>query len=343
MNIPLLPIFVAAVSTFIAILLIRPFAISIDLVDRPNIRKKHTGSVPLIGGLAIFIGVFFSIMVLTFDLNQYDYFLLSSCIIVIVGVLDDHRNISVTLRLIFQILVAIIIVTVGDSSIHSIGNIFGSGDILLHKWTYFISVLAVVAGMNAINMSDGIHGLAGGTSLITFLAILYLSFGTIFDAQILIVFLFCSALPVFLIYNLCIGISEKNRIFLGDAGSMFIGLVIAWLLINLSQGADRAFAPVTALWLFALPLFEILATTLRRVASKKSIFKPDLNHSHHILMHFGIGQKLTLVILIFFSLSLAVIGILGELYRIDEWIMFLGFVSIFVPYIFSYRFALKNI
>jgi len=314
MNIPLLPIFVAAVSTFIAILLIRPFAISIDLVDRPNIRKKHTGSVPLIGGLAIFIGVFFSIMVLTFDLNQYDYFLLSSCIIVIVGVLDDHRNISVTLRLIFQILVAIIIVTVGDSSIHSIGNIFGSGDILLHKWTYFISVLAVVAGMNAINMSDGIHGLAGGTSLITFLAILYLSFGTIFDAQILIVFLFCSALPVFLIYNLCLGMSEHKRIFMGDSGSMVIGLLIVWLLINLSQGEDRAFSPVTALWLFALPLIEISAVTLRRLASGVSPFKPDRNHAHHLLIRLGFEEKSTLLILILFSLLTAIIVFLGEQY-----------------------------
>ena len=342
MNIPLIPMIVAAISTFAAILLIRPFAISIDLVDRPNNRKKHYGSVPLIGGLAMFFGIVISIIVLTFDLNQYDYFLISSLIIVTIGVLDDHQNISVSLRLVFQILAALIIVTVGDSSIQSLGNLLGSGDILLYKWTYFISVLALICGMNAINMSDGIHGLAGGTSLVTFLSILYLSIGSIFEKHILIAFLFCAVLPIFLIDNLCIGISKRHRIFMGDAGSMFIGLVIAWLLINLSQGENRAFEPVTALWIFALPLFEIFATTFRRVTSKKSIFKPDLNHSHHILIRLGFRQKTTLTILISFSISLALIGILGEQYQIDTWIMFYGFLLTFLLYIISFKLVLRK-
>ena len=341
MNIPLLPMCVASIATFIAILLLRPFAISIDLVDRPNSRKKHSGSIPLIGGISMFLGITITISVLSFDLNQYDFFFLASLIIVMIGVLDDHLNISVTYRLVFQILAAIIIVTVGDSSLESLGNLLGSGDIFLNKWAQFIAVIAIVAGMNAINMSDGIHGLAGGTSLVTFLAILYLSIGGVFDKYILIVFLFCAVLPIFLIHNLCIGISEKNRIFMGDAGSMFIGLVISWLLINLSQGEDRIFSPVTALWLFAFPIIEISTTTFRRISSKKSIFMPDLNHAHHILIRLGFGQKSTLIILILFSLFLSVIGILGELYRADERVMFLGFILIFLMYIFSCKLALR--
>ena len=341
MNIPILPILIASITTFIVIFLLRPFAISINLLDNPSSRKPHTGSVPLIGGIAMFFGVMVSIIVSAYDLNQYGYFLLASLITVMIGVLDDHRNISVSLRLLFQIVVALILVTVGDSSIESLGNLFGSKEIVLNKWAYFVSVIAIISGMNAINMSDGIHGLAGGTSLITFLAILYLSIGGVFDKYILIVFLFCAVLPVFLIHNLCIGISEKNRIFMGDAGSMFIGLVISWLLINLSQGEDRIFSPVTALWLFAFPIIEISTTTFRRISSKKSIFMPDLNHAHHILIRLGFGQKSTLIILILFSLFLSVIGILGELYRADERVMFLGFILIFLMYIFSCKLALR--
>ena len=334
---------IASFTTFVAIFLLRPFAISIDLVDRPNKRKPHTDSVPLIGGIAMFFGIVVSIVVLTYDLNQYDYFLLASLIIVMIGILDDHRNISVLLRLVFQVIVAIIIVTVGDTSIESVGNLFGSGEIILNKWTYFVSVIAIIAGINALNMSDGIHGLAGGSSLITFLAILYLSIDSISQEYILIAFLFCAVLPVFLIHNLCIGMAKSKRIFMGDSGSMFIGLVIAWLLIHLSQGEDRAFAPVTALWLFAVPLIEISAVILRRIISGKSPFMPDLYHSHRLLIRLGVGEKSTLLILTLFSLIMAVIGILGERYGVTEWVMFVGFLLIYGIYIFSYRIALRKI
>ena len=115
MNIPLLPILIASITTLVAISLLRPFAISIDLVDKPNSRKTHTGSVPLIGGIVMYIGIVVSVLTTSNDLNQLNYLLLSTLIIVIIGVLDDHRNISVSLRLLFQMLVALIIVTVGDT------------------------------------------------------------------------------------------------------------------------------------------------------------------------------------------------------------------------------------
>ena len=343
MNIPILPIFIASITTFVVILLLRPFAISIDLIDKPNSRKPHSGAVPLIGGIAMFFGVVISIIVSTYDLNQYDYFLLASSIIVMVGILDDHRNISVSLRLLFQILVSIIIVTVGDTNIESVGNLFGGDEIVLNKWTYFVSVIAIIAGINALNMSDGIHGLAGGSSLITFLAILYLSIDSISQEYILIAFLFCAVLPVFLIHNLCLGISERNRIFMGDSGSMFIGLVIAWLLIHLTQGEDRTFAPVTSLWLFAVPLIEMVTVVLRRLTSGMSPFMPDLYHSHHLLLRLGIKEKNTLIIMLLISLFMAVIGILGELYGVAEWVMFVGFLLIFAIHFFLHRMAYTNI
>ena len=130
---------------------------------------------------------------------------------------------------------------------------------------------------------------------------------------------------------------------MGDAGSMFIGLTIAWLLIDLSQGENRIFAPVTALWLFAVPLIEMSSAILRRLTSGKSPFMPDLYHFHHLLIRLGVGEKTTLLIMILFSLLMAVMGILGELYGIAEWVMFVGFLLIFGIHIFSYRMFLRNI
>jgi len=314
LNIPLLPVLIASITTFAVISLIRPFAIRIKLVDKPSSRKLHTGSIPLIGGIAMYIGVVASILVTSDDLNQFNFLFLSSFILLVIGVLDDRQNIAVSLRLFLQVIVAMIVVFGGDISIGSFGKIFGNDEILINEWTYFISIIAIITGMNAINMSDGLHGLAGGSSLVTFFAILYLSIDNTSQEDILIALLCCSVLLVFLIYNLCLGMSEHKRIFMGDSGSMVIGLLIVWLLINLSQGEDRAFSPVTALWLFALPLIEISAVTLRRLASGVSPFKPDRNHAHHLLIRLGFEEKSTLLILILFSLLTAIIVFLGEQY-----------------------------
>ena len=129
---------------------------------------------------------------------------------------------------------------------------------------------------------------------------------------------------------------------MGDAGSMLIGLAIVWLLIDLSQGEDRVFAPVTALWLFAMPLIEMVTAVLRRLTSGKSPFKPDLFHSHHLLIRLGFGEKTTLLVIILFSLLMAVIGILGELYGVAEWVMFVGFLLVFGIHTISFRLVLRK-
>ena len=343
MNTIIIPLFIAAVTTFVAIYLLRPFAISIDLVDRPNHRKTHEGSVPLIGGIAMYIGVVVGILISSYDLNHYKYFILASFIIIIVGVLDDHRNISVTVRLLFQGLVALIIVSAGGIVIESFGNLLGTNEILLDEWSFLITVIAIVAAMNAVNMADGIHGLAGGNSLITLLAIIYLSIGVSSNTIFLLMLLLCAVLTVFLIHNLCLGVTKSRRIFMGDAGSMFIGLTIACLLVDLSQGEDQAFAPITALWLFAVPLIEMLTAVLRRLTSGKSPFKPDSLHTHHLLLRFGIRENNTLLLMLFISLFTAAIGILGEIYDVAERVMFVGFMLVFLIYIFVYGIALKRI
>ena len=130
---------------------------------------------------------------------------------------------------------------------------------------------------------------------------------------------------------------------MGDAGSMFIGLTIACLLVDLSQGEDQAFAPITALWLFAIPLIEMSTAILRRLTSGKSPFQPDSDHTHHLLIRLGMREKYTLLLMLLVSLLTAAIGILGELYRVSEFNMFVGFFIIFGLYIFSYGMASKII
>ena len=197
-----LAIFLAAIITHLSIKTLRPLAIKINLTDIPNKRKTHVGSIPLIGGLAMFIGLTFSLIYLSNDLNQYYYYLFAALIVVITGALDDHQDISVSIRLLFQFFAALIIVTVGGVYIESIGNILSIGDLFLYKWAYFFTVIAIIASINAVNMSDGIHGLAGGSSLITFMGIAFLSINSKVNYETFVIsILFCGVLPIFLIKN----------------------------------------------------------------------------------------------------------------------------------------------
>ena len=311
----------------------RPFAISIDLVDKPSFRKRHSGNIPLIGGIAMFFGVLISILILPYDLNYFNYFILVSIILVVIGVLDDHRNLSVKSRFLFQFLVAVIIISGGGLSIESFGDLFGNGEIFLHGWAYFISLIAIIAAINAVNMADGIHGLAAGNSLITFAAILFLSIGNIPQIDLMITLLFCSVLPVFMIHNLCLGISINKRVFMGDAGSMFLGMGIVWLLLDSSQGEAMIFKPVISLWVFSAPLMDMVSAFIRRLLVGKSPFKPDLFHLHHLLLHMGFKNTNALILILLFSFIMALIGILGSLYEVAEVIMFSGFLVVFLAYI----------
>jgi UDP-GlcNAc:undecaprenyl-phosphate GlcNAc-1-phosphate transferase len=343
MNIYLLPMLIALITTYIIILLIRPLAVRINLTDQPSKRKLHSGSIPIIGGIAMFFGVLTAILVSPYDLNEFNYFLLSILIIVSIGILDDNKEITVPIRIFFQTLVAIVVVFLGELNILSLGNLFGRGEILLNGWVYLVTMVAIIVGINSVNMSDGLHGLAGGNSLVSFLAIVFLSINSSSHESLLISLLFCAVLPVFLINNLCIGISSNKRIFMGDAGSMFIGLSLAWVLIDLSQGEGGSFSPVIALWLFAFPLIEIVSTILRRLNSGMSPFKPDSSHTHHILLKLGYSNKKTLIIILIFSSIMAGIGIIGESYLIAENLMFLGFLLVFVFLYLARIVALRKI
>jgi UDP-GlcNAc:undecaprenyl-phosphate GlcNAc-1-phosphate transferase len=342
MVISLLSIFVAILTTFIAISLLRPFAINIQLTDSPNSRKKHEGRIPLIGGLAMFIGFLVSIFTTSIDLNQIKYFFLASFIVVIIGALDDHQDISVKSRLFFQIVAAMIVAAVAGINIESLGYLLAREEILLNSWSIFFTIVAIIGAINAVNMTDGINGLAGLNCLITFLAIIYFSILGGNQESLTIAILMSAVIPPFLIENLCIGRPKEKRIFMGDAGSMFLGLGVAWLLIALSQGESKAFSPVIALWLFAVPLIDTISTVLRRILNGKSPFKPDMSHIHHILISMGFSSKFVLIIILILNLAMAIMGIIGELIKVDEWKMFFSFLLIFIVYFVVTNYLISN-
>ena len=334
MSVDFMPLFVSALSCLVLIRLITPFAVNIGLVDKPNDRKLHKSSVPLVGGISIFIAIVIGLLTTEIDLNQQKNILLSMLIVVGVGVLDDHKDLSVRVRILLHIIAVLVVVSIDGVVLNSLGWIFWFVEFKLYSWSVFFTIFAVIGVMNAINMSDGIDGLSGSLSLIALLFISYFAYIAGQYDYLLIALLVCSTLIPFLLFNLGI-FSESRKVFMGDAGTTLLGLVIAVLLITLSQGDSAAFRPVAALWLLAIPLIDTFTIISRRIIKRKSPFKADREHLHHFFVRSGISDRRALLIIVLLSFSITFLGFWMEVNNVAEWKMFALFLSIFLLYLFA--------
>ena len=334
------PYFIAFIATIISIVVFRPLSHRLGLVDVPSERKHHQGSVPLIGGLAMFIGItlgLFNSHMINIEENLV-FFFLGSFVLVLAGIVDDFRGISSNKRFIFQILVALIIVKVGGVWLEDLGTLISIERLHLGIFSTVITVFAIVGVVNSLNFSDGIDGLSASLSLVTFISIAFFAFGIEGNYAFEFVLLFVISIAAFLIFNLGLFVGSNFKIFMGDAGSTFIGLGIAWALISFSQGDDLIFSPVTALWIYAVPLIDTIFVMIRRISHGKSPFTPDRKHLHHFFIDSGRTDREALLIILTFSVMMAFIGIVMELNEIPERLMFL----LFVMFSFIYYFVLRR-
>lgn len=300
----------AFLITFMAVKVFRPIAVSIDLVDKPGGRKQHDGAIPLIGGLAMFAGIFLAGYLFLDQSPFIRIFMLGSAMIVFMGAMDDRYDISARFRLVAQFLIASLFVYGLQLNVGSFGNLLGLGDIHLGWLGYPFSLLAIIAVINAINMLDGIDGLVGGLGLTSFfgLSLLFFDGGNINFA--FLCFILIGALMAFLLFNVWGKPSHKRlkKVFMGDAGSMFVGLALSVLLLNGANSEIAAFTPVTALWFVLLPMTDMVTLMYRRIKRGKSPLAPDRTHIHHILMRAGFSSRQTLYIMLFVQLVLVSIG-----------------------------------
>ena len=335
MNYTLIGLSVSTLACIVAIKLLRQPSQRFGLIDYPNSRKQHKMATPVIGGLSMFIGFVVGQLYISFYLDQLTLlFLLSSFIVVCLGAYDDYVDLPVFFRLFVQLFATLILVIFGDGVIINLGNLVGFGDIMLGSWSILVSVLAFIGVMNSLNMIDGIDGLAGIFSLLVFSSIAFLSLNKS-HSHLLFSLLFCSVTIPFITSNLNLFGKKNKKIFMGDAGSMFLGLGIAWLLISSTQGENPAFRPITALWFFAIPLIDALSVIIRRIMNGQSPFNPDRSHLHHILIRLGCSERQTLVLIIRSSFIMILAGILSEKIQAPEWIMLSLLLMIFLFYLIA--------
>ena len=327
---------IAFLITAILLFELKPLALRIGIVDEPNNeRKHHQGKIPMIGGIAMFCGFMLALLTLNQPLTGLRSLIGGAAILIIVGVLDDFHDLSAKIRFLAQIFVGILMSTNGGVILNDFGAIgFSAAPIELGYLALPLTILAVIMAINAVNMVDGIDGLAGGLSLITLSALSFISWKAGLEPTFSILLLLIATVLAFLRFNLPFFGQLRAKIFMGDAGSMFLGFMIVWFLISLSQGEQRAMTPVTVLWIFALPLLDTGSITIRRILKGKSPFAADREHLHHLLLDAGFTVTNTLLIMLGLATSFALIGLIGLYSGIQESIMFWTFMGIFTIYLF---------
>lgn len=297
---------VATCTSAIAIVVVRRFAVSLGLVDHPDQRKQHIGDVPLVGGLAIFIGLLAGAACYG-QFHGFEKILLgTAAVLALLGALDDRFDLSVRDRLLVQTIVILIVIASTGVYIHTLGRIFGH-EVAFGVLGPPLTVVAVIGLVNAFNMMDGIDGLAGSLALVSIAAMILFAGATPLHGVVMLLTLLATASLPYLLANLGF---MGGKIFLGDAGSMLIGYLLAWALIRMSQIPSTHLSPVDVLWCVALPVFDTLAVMYRRMRQGRSPFKPDRGHIHHILLGTGLGPRTTLVALTALAAGITLTGAL---------------------------------
>lgn len=303
---------VAFALTLGGLWLLTPFAQRAGLIDHPVGRKNHREPTPVTGGLAMLGAILVAGILLHHDASRASQgFAVSAVLMTALGVADDKYDLSWRLRIAGQIVVALAMIYIGGIRVERLGDAFGLDLPSLGLLSVPFTVFATVGVINAINMVDGADGLAGllvlGALIMLDAAALYSgNTGIYTSAPILI-----GAVAGFLVLNLRLPRQPRARVFMGNAGSAFLGLTIACFSFRLTQNTAHPVSPVLALWLVPVPIVDCLVLMIRRVRNGRSPFAADHNHVHHLMQEAGFGPTQAAVILAVFScacgLSAAVI------------------------------------
>lgn len=311
------------------ITVLTPLTYRWGLTDNPDKRKTHKGSVPLIGGIVMFVVMAVPSLVLLPLSPTVLYLLLACLILTAVGVYDDRFNMSYKLRLAAQIGAALVLIFgVGDVLV-SFGTLVPGLEVPLGWFAVPVTVVGVVAIINAYNLIDGMDGLAGGLALVAFVGLYVLLAGEVSGTSEMILVFLVGALVAYMLFNLHVFPDYTTKVFMGDAGSTLLGFVIVAFLVRYTQAPGEVFEPVTALWLVAVPLMDMVVTFVRRIRHGKSPFHPDRTHVHHIFLRARFTKQATLMIILGWAALLAVLGIGMDKLGAPAWLSFLLFLGAF--------------
>ena len=302
--------FVSAVFCIPRVCRIAP---KLKLVDKPGGRKKHAVVTPLVGGLVVFtIFIIASCIFLTAAhalSTPMIWFFAALAALVAVGAMDDRQHIPAWTRFGIQFAVSFAIVLLAGAQLKHLGNLFGFGVFWLGFMAIPFSVIAAVLLINAINLIDGLDGLCAGNAFIVFfwMAVWCYAGGDMLHLPLLLFLM--TALAGFLMFNLRTKWRDKAAVFLGDAGSLGLGLTIAWFAMTLGGGGKHVLIePMAVAWMLAWPIFDICGQFARRMGEGRHPFDPDHDHFHHHFTNLGIPPARATAIILTIAFVTGFIG-----------------------------------
>jgi UDP-GlcNAc:undecaprenyl-phosphate GlcNAc-1-phosphate transferase len=321
---------VALFLTIVMVLLLKPVASSVGLLDTPSDRKNHQGAIPLIGGVAIYAALGLSALIFPFWTAHHGVTLIMLCLpILIIGVSDDRSDLSVRGRLLVEICCCLAAALFFDIRLETLGRLIPGVELSLGFLAVPVTVFGMVGVMNAFNMVDGVDGLSGCLAVMTVNALALLAVDADISLQLLTL---AAALVGFLFFNSRLLGRSRAAIFMGDAGTMVIGFILAWYMILMSQGQSAPITPVSALWLFAVPLMDTVAIMIRRIRRGRSPFEADCEHLHHILLMRGVHVNLTVLSIVGLQAACIAYAVFSLRLEIPQWISFALFLGVFAVY-----------
>ena len=275
-------VFAFIISLVVTMILIPPvmkWADKFGAIDIPDARKVHTKAIPRVGGIAMVTGTVLSVLLLA-ELNQQTIAILVGFLVIwAFGLWDDKCDLNYKTKFLGQLLAVIIVVAWGDVIVRTFPFIDGY---LPDYLAIPLTIFALIGITNAINLSDGLDGLAGGTSLITISIIALLAYDAGGEMVVLISMAVAGSILGFLRHN-----TYPARLFMGDTGSQFLGFSLGVLVIVLSQSVNSAMSPLIPLLILGLPILDTMAVMGQRIYERRSPFSPDKNHIHHKLLDIG--------------------------------------------------------
>lgn len=286
--------------------IIKKIAIHVNALDIPNERKVHQKPIPRLGGLGIFLGLLLGYMLFGKPSELMNSILISSFIIVITGIIDDIKPLKAKYKFIGQLVAALIITIYGNVVL---SNLTAFGFVIEFKFlTYPISIFFILGCINCINLIDGLDGLAGGISAIYFLTIGIITTLLGRDPlEFVLCFTMLGSILGFLIHNF-----YPAKIFMGDSGSMLLGLIISVVALLGFKSATLS-SLIIPILVLSIPILDTLFAIIRRKLKGESISSPDKCHIHHQLLKRNFTQKQTVLIIYFIDALFATTSIIYAL------------------------------
>ena len=282
------------VLALLCIVMIAPIAAHFGLVDHPEGRKTHAAPTPLVGGIGLFVGGVLALVVggmINVDirhalsgLGDYLGLIFGSVGLLTLGAIDDRTPLPAKLKLLCQLVFCCGAVFVDGVIIGDIGIHIGSVSLSLGPLVIPVTVLVMLTIINALNMIDGLDGLAAG---IAASALAIIGKAVVAGQLHLEALLLCAALGAtggFLLLNFPLWPRRKARVFLGDGGTLLLGFLVAYFAVRMSALPDRVFRPSTAVWFFFIPVADAILLYIRRTLKDRAPFRPGRDHVHHVLL-----------------------------------------------------------